>query len=197
MVRSRTLALVIVALCGAAVLAGENVGVPGSNTQYPTTLDSKVGDKTVRLVLTGTAMRKKVIFNVYAVASYVQQGVKVQNADDLAAVDAPKQLYLVMERDLDGKTMANAFREAVRMNYAAPAYDAELNKLANFLEATAVKRGDHVLLTHIPGVGFQGRLNETREILIPNPRFSRAIWDAYLGKSNVGEAVKRGLTSRL
>ena len=197
MVRSRLLALALLGLFAAAALAAESVGVEGSQTQYPTLIESPINNKPVKLVLTGTAMRKKLLFNVYTVGSYVQEGTPVHSADDLADADAPKQLHLVMERDLDGKTMANAFREAVRLNYAAPEFDGELDTLARFLEQTAVKKGDHVWLSHVPGVGFHGRLAGKKEIVIPNSRFSKAIWEIYLGKNNLGESIKQGLTSRL
>src|SRR5690242_8417239 len=106
MVRSRVLALALLGLFGAAALAVESVGVEGSQTQYPTLIESPISNKPVKLVLTGTAMRKKLLFNVYTVGSYVQEGTQVHSADDLASADVPKQLHLVMERDMDGKTMA-------------------------------------------------------------------------------------------
>jgi hypothetical protein len=197
MVRSRILALALLGLFGAAALAAETVGVDGSQTQYPTLIESPINNKPVKLVLTGTAMRKKVLFNVYTVGSYIQEGTAVHSATDLASADVPKQLHLVMERDLDGKTMASAFRDAVRLNYASPAFDNELDTLTRFLEQTSVKKGDHVWLSHVPGVGFHGRLAGKKELLIPNGAFSKAIWEIYLGRNNLGESIKQGLTSRL
>jgi hypothetical protein len=35
------------------------------------------------------------------------------------------------------------------------------------------------------------------EFTIDNPAFSQAVWDIYLGKNNIGEGIKKGLTSRL
>lgn len=197
MVRTTLLAVALLGLSAAAAPAAEMVGVEGSNTQYPALVESPINNKPVKLVLTGTALRRKFLFNVYTLASYVEVGVQVHNADDLAGADVPKQLHLVMERDVDGKTMAESFREAIRLNYAAPAFDAELGRLADALQGTTLKKGDHVWLSHVPGVGFHARLVGKKEILIPSVRFSRAIWDIYLGKNNLGEAIKQGLTSRL
>jgi hypothetical protein len=197
MVRSTLLAVALLGLFAVAARAVEMVGVEGSSTQYPALVESRINNKAVRLVLTGAALRKKYLFNVYTVASYVQVGVQVHNADELAGADVPKQLHLVMERDVDGKTMAQSFREAIRLNYPAPAFDAELDRLADSLQGTTLKKGDHVWLSHVPGMGFHARLVGRKEVLIPSVRFSRAIWDIYLGKSNLGEAIKEGLTSRL
>jgi hypothetical protein len=36
-----------------------------------------------------------------------------------------------------------------------------------------------------------------KDVFIANPAFSKAVWDIYFGKNNVGEDVKRGLVSRL
>jgi hypothetical protein len=197
MLRTRVLAVVVLGLVVPAGFADDLVRVDGSNTQYPAAVETKIGEKPVKLVLTGASLRKKYFFNVYTVGSYVQQGTAVRSPEELAAADVPKQLHLVMERELDGKTMADAFREAVRLNYPPGTFDQELDTLAAFLQATAVKKGDHVWLTHIPGVGFQGRLGDQKQLLIRNPRFSRAIWDIYLGRNNLGDAIKQGLISRL
>jgi hypothetical protein len=197
MARSRFLALALLGLFGAAAPAAETVGVEGSQTQYPTLIESPINNKPVKLTLTGVAMRKKVVFNVYTLGSYVQEGAAVHNAEDLASADVPKQLHLVMERDVDGKTMAGAFREAVRLNYPAPAFTQELDTLARVLEETSVKKGDHVWLSHVPGLGLHVRLPGKREVVIRNSAFSRAIWEVYVGRNNLGDAIKQGLTSRL
>jgi hypothetical protein len=197
MARSRFLALALLVLFGAAAPAAETVGVEGSQTQYPTLIESPINNKPVKLTLTGAAMRKKVLFNVYTVGSYVQEGAPVHSAEDLADADVPKQLHLVMERDVDGKTMAGAFREAVRLNYAAPAFTKELDSLARVLEESSVKKGDHVWLSHVPGLGLHVRLPGKREMVIPNSAFAKAIWEVYVGRNNLGEAIKQGLTSRL
>ncbi len=55
----RILALAVVGLCAAVAVAGETVGVNGSNTTYAATIESKVADKPVKLTLTGTALRKR------------------------------------------------------------------------------------------------------------------------------------------
>jgi hypothetical protein len=190
-------AVVLVGLCGAVALAENDVTVPGSSAKFPPLIESKIGDNAVRLDITGAALRTKLLFNIYAIASYLQNGVVVHRAEELAAIDAPKQLHLVMERDVDGKDMAAAFREAIRLNYPAPQFDSEVSQLADFLQAHTVRKGDHVWLTHIPGVGLHARLVGKTEVTIRNAAFSKAVWDIYLGKNNLGLSIKEGLTSRL
>src|SRR5262245_57545023 len=119
--------LMLALLVSARVHASDMVGVPGSNAAYPTTIDAVVAGKTVKLNLTGTALRTKVIVNVYAIGSYVQNGVSVRTAEELAAADCAKRLHLVMERTVDGKDLGEAFRSAIRLNHPEPEFTDEVN----------------------------------------------------------------------
>jgi hypothetical protein len=191
------LAVVLMTLGGATLLAAELVGVPGSSTQYPSEIEAPVAGKTVKMALTGTALRTKLIVNVYTIGSYVQQGATVHSAEELAAADSPKRLHLVMERCVDGKDMAEAFRAAVRRNHPEPAFNDEINTLMQFMRSTTVRKGDHIHLTHVPGIGLHCSMAGKADFLIKNVAFAHAVWEMYLGKNNLGEAIKKGLVSRL
>jgi hypothetical protein len=180
-----------------SLVAADLVSVPGSSTSYPSTSEVTVGGKTVKLALTGTAMRTKLVVNVYAIGSFVQDGVKVQTAEDLATVDCPKRLHLVMERIVDGKDIAEAFSSAIHMNYREPAFNDEIQMLRQSLQNITVQKGDQIQLTHVPGVGLECNLAGKTNVTIKNPRFSQAVWEIYLGKHNLGDNIKRGQTSRL
>jgi hypothetical protein len=196
MTRIRLAAFSVLALCVGSATAAEMVGVDGSKVQYTNPAAVRINGKDMNFVLTGTALRKKLVFNVYAIGSYVQEGVKVKSADELAAADCPKRLWLVMERDLEGKEMADAFRNAIRLNHPEPAFNDEVNKLSAFMQTLSVKQGDHVWLTHVPAVGLHCQVMNKADLTIQNPKFSRAVWDIYLGKNNLGDGIKKGLLSR-
>jgi hypothetical protein len=197
MITRKALVAVLLLGCGAAARAEETVGVEGSNTRYPTVIDAKVGDKDVKLALTGAAMRKKLFFKVYTIAGYVEQGAAVRTAEELAAADCPKQMHLVMERDVDGKDMAEAFRAGIRLNYAAPRFDRELDTLIDAFRAVDIKKGDHFWMTYIPKVGLHCNLVGKSEFLVKDVAFARAVWEIYLGKNNLGESIKKALAERL
>lgn len=197
MVTRRLLAVTLLALCGAWASAADMVGVPGSDIQYPTALQAKVGGKDVKLVLTGTALRSKFVFNVYTVGSYLQEGAKARSAEELAMLDSAKQLHLVMERDVDGKDMAEAFHSAIRLNHAAPAFDRELTMLMDYMKMHPVKKGDNIFLMYVPGTGLHCNIVGKGEVKINNSAFAKAVWEIYLGKNNLGDSIKKGLTSRL
>ena len=197
MKQMRWLTAAALLVCVGRVSAAELVGVHGSSTQYTTTMDITIGDKPVHLVLTGVALRQKYFFNVYAIGSYVLDGAAVHTAEELAALDQPKQLHLVMERDVGGSDIAEAFLIAIRQNYPSPNFDDEVNRLIEKIREIQFKKGDHIYLTHQPGIGLRCQVIGKGDFTIDNPNFSRAIWDIYLGRNNVGEGIKKGLVSRL
>src|SRR3954451_20549621 len=104
---------------GVARADGETVGVGGSEVRYPTRTEVTVDYRPVRLVLTGTAVRKAHGLPVYAVASYVQEGVPAKTAEQIVAADVVKEMHLVLERPLDGPTMFEGMRTGIRLNHAA------------------------------------------------------------------------------
>src|SRR6185312_4335794 len=180
-----------------ALWATELVGVRFSNTQFTTTMGITVGDKPVQLVLTGVGLRQKFFLNVYAIGSYVMEGAAVHTAEELATIDQPKQLHLVLERAVEGRDFAEACRFAIRQNYQVPDFNEEVEALVEKLRDLELKRGDNIYLTHLPGIGLRCNVVNKGEFTIENPAFSRAVWDIYLGKNNVGEGIKKGLVTRL
>jgi hypothetical protein len=183
-------------LCGGAA-RGESVGVDGSDTKYDTQIESTVAGKTVKMALTGAAMRKRVIFKVYTIGSYVEAGAGVRSAEALAAADVPKQLHLVMERDVGGKDLAEAVEKAIHKGRGDGAFSAELKSLGETMRALELKRGDHVWLTNLPGKGVECDVAGKKLLLIENTDFAKAVWEIYLGKKNIDENIKKALVSRL
>lgn len=181
--------LLVVAACVPAARA--------QDASFNAEIDRAVGERTVTMALTGSAVRKKLIFQVYAIGSYVEKGVNIRSAEQLAAADVPKQLHLIMLRNVSGPDMAEAFETITRKNYPAPMFAEEIKSFSNLLRARAATTGDHFFLTHIPKVGLEVKHLGKETVVIRNPQFSQAVWDNYLGKNNAGEDVKRGLLSKL
>lgn len=183
-------------LAGRAATAQDAVGVAGSDVKYPTARQVKVGDKPVKLKLTGAAMRKKIIINVYTVGCYIQDDFTGKSAEELAGADTFKQLHLVLQRGVSGSSMASAFSDAIRANYGNE-FTAEIDKLTTLIKAYDVDKGDEVWITNYPGYGLNVNLVGKKSEFIKGTKFAKAVWDIYLGPKNVGENVKKGLTSRL
>jgi len=223
MTRSKVMVLGLVVFCGAGLLTAilaltcnagsqpsaaapltadgsapaELIGVPGSDVKYPSAIETTFGSDKVKLALTGTALRKKLIINVYTIASYLQEGTKINSAEDLCNSDSCKQLHLVMQSGISGRKMVDAFTEAVRKNHPKPQFDNELNTLAQKIQAVDLSKGTEIWLTNVPGKGLNINIVGGLSLQIENPAFSKAIWEIYLGKQNIGEPIKAGLVSRL
>jgi hypothetical protein len=181
---------------GLATADGETAGVPGSDVRFPARKEITVDHRPVRLVLTGTAMRKSLGLNVYAVAGYIQEGTAAKTAEQIVAADAVKMMHLVLERNLDGPTMFDGMRNGLRLNYPASAFPGELGQLERMFRAHDLPRGQHVMLTNLPRVGVRCEAVGKTDVTIKNPAFAKAVWEIYLGRYNLGDAVKSRLTSR-
>jgi hypothetical protein len=190
--------LVMVAI-GAAMVASvaAAAGQGGVDPRFAPVITAQIGSQPVRLVLTGTAVRTRYTLSIYTIGSYLQEGVKVRDAGELAVAAAPKILHLIFERNVEGDSIAESFRSAIGMNHPAPAFAAELDRLDRAFRAFAVHRGDHVWLTSIPGTGLACQAAGQPVILIENVAFAQAAWEAYLGRKNLGAAIQMGLTSQL
>jgi len=192
---------ILVALAAAAGLGltarEDTAGVPGSDVRFPTAVNLPVNGKAVQFALTGTALRKRLVFSVYAVGSYVQAGAGVRTAEELAAADVPKFLFLVLERDVDGADMIAAFKEAIGKNYPGDAFAAELGQLEQQMQQIKIRKGDRVVLLHTPGTGLAVHHNQEQRAVVRNAAFTKAVWDIYFGANNIGDAIKNGLVSRL
>jgi hypothetical protein len=191
------LAAAVAVLCGVASRAGEAVGVAGTDITYETRIETTVGDKPAKMVLTGAALRKRVVFKVYTIGSYVEAGAGVRSAEALADADVPKQLHLVMERNVDGKELAEAVENAIHKSRGDGAFAEELKALAETMKATELKKGDHVWLTNVPKKGLECDVAGKKRLLIENSDFSKAIWEIYLGKKCIDDDIKKALVSRL
>jgi hypothetical protein len=196
--RQYTWPLAAVILSGGLALAGgETVGVRDSDVRYPVRDEITLGYKPVRLVLTGTAVRKSHGLSVYAIASYVEEGTKAKTAEQLVAADAVKVMHVVLERPLDGPTMFGGIRTGIRLNHSADVFAGELGQLERLLRAHDMPKGQHILLTYLPKVGLRCEAVGKADATINSPAFAKAVWEIYLGRNNLGDPVKAGLTSRL
>lgn len=184
-------------LAASTAPAEDTVGVPGGRERFPKQVTKTIGDEEVALVLTGTAMRTKYFFNIYAVASYVKAEASVRTARELAAGDLPKELVLVMERGVSAKDMSAAIAKSISANHSPKDFKEAYDAFIAFLRGNEIRKGDRVRMTHIPGVGMRCRIGKRASITLQDLKFARAVWDIYLGPKNLGEHIKKGLVSRL
>ena len=187
--RSAVVVLAVLS-CGQATTCAQKGTDP-----YPHRKESDIGGQKVKLIKTGQAIRKKTIFNVYSIACYVPEGEKLRTAKEMIDADCPKVLHLVMLRQVSGKSMSESLVSTFRANHPAPAFDKEIQALREKMILGDANLGDHFLITHIPKVGLRFQQVGGEDIVIRDVAFSKAMWENYFGKHNVGEEVKNGLLS--
>lgn len=190
------IATLTVAVAFGAASASETVGVNGSNARFPAAIEVQAAGQPVRLSLTGAAVRKKAFITLYTIASYLQDGVAAKTADQLAAANGFKVLVLVMERDVDGRDMVDGIRAGIRLNHPADAFAPELARIGQVLQAMRLQKGERVTLIAAPGAGLRCHVAGKTDAVVGDAAFAQAVWDIYLGRNNVGDAVKSGLVSR-
>jgi hypothetical protein len=187
---------ITVATAGLTIADGETVTVPGSDVRYPVRTEVTVDYRPVKLVLTGTAERKSHGLNIYAIASYIQDGAAAKTAEQIVAADVVKVMNLVLERNLDGQTMFEGIRTGIRRHHSLDAFVGEIGQLERTLRAHDWPKGQTMMLTSIPRVGLRCQVPGKADVSIKNPAFATAVWEIFLGRASINEAVKTGLTSR-
>ena len=187
----------LVLLAAPMAVAADAVPVRGSSASFPTTVTVPAGDKTVPLKLTGVGLRTRLGFRVYAIGSYLQDGVTPRSADELANADAVRMLYLVMERTVEPADFIGAFKSAVVKTHPADKFAGEFDQLTAAIGGTAAAKGDHVSLVSTPGAGVRVQIVGKVDVTIKNPAFAQALWEVFLGPNPLDESLKAGLAGRL
>ena len=63
-------------------------------------------------------------------------------------------------------------------------------------QAMRLEKGNRVTLIAAPGAGLRCHVAGKADAVVGGPAFARAVWDMYLGRKNVSDAVKSGLVAR-
>jgi hypothetical protein len=197
MIRCFAAALMVGVLVVTATAADDPVPVKGSSAKYPSAVEVTVGDKAAILKLTGVGLRSKIGISVYAVGSYLQDGVAARTPEELAKADAARMLHLVMERTVEPADFIEAFKSAVGKTYPADKFADEFAQLTKAVGNTAAKKGDHVILLSAPGAGVRIQIVGKVDVTVKNPAFAQALWEVYLGPKPIDEGLKKGLAGRL
>lgn len=190
-------ALLIGALAAITASAADPIPVKGSTAKYPPAVEVTVGDKSANLKLTGVGLRTKVGFGVYAVGSYLQDGVVVRTPEELAKADAVRMLHLVMERTVESGDFIDAFKSSVGKSYPADKFKDEFAEVAKAVGNNAAKKGDQVIMLYSPGTGVRMQIVGKVDVTVKNPAFAQALWEVYLGAKPIDEGLKKGLVGML
>ncbi len=174
--------LVFLAASTFTLYAGTLAGVTLPDT-------AQVGGKT--LVLNGMGIRTKYIVKVYIAGLYLEQ--KSSDANAIIKADAPKQIVMKFVHGASKSQMKDAFDESFRDNTpeAAKTMKAQIDQLLNALDA--VKSGDEMVVTYVPGTGSSLAINGQNKVTIADPAFGPVLFSVWLGPKPPNADLKKGM----
>ena len=148
------------------------------------------------LKLNGAGMRTKVIIKVYAAGLYLAD--KKTTMAEIAAMEGPRRVKLIMARDISSDSFGDAFMEGLKENTSVAERSTlapQVNKFGQmFASVPSLKKGDVMQIDWIPGVGTQCELNGKKVgETVPDVAFYNALLRIWLGEHPADRTLKPAL----
>jgi len=149
----------------------------------------QAGGKT--LVLNGMGIRTKYMVKVYIGGLYLEQ--KSSDANAIIKSDAPKQIVMKFVHGASKSQMRDAFDEGFSNNSpeATKTMKAQIDQFLNGLDA--VKSGDEMVVTYVPGTGSTLAINGQNKATITDPAFGPVLFSVWLGPKPPNADLKKGM----
>ena len=150
---------------------------------------AQVGGKT--LVLNGMGIRTKYMVKVYVGGLYLEQ--KSSDANAIIKSDTTRQIVMKFLHGASKSQMSDAFNEGFSDNSpeATKTMKAQIDQLIGGLDA--VKTGDTMVFTYIPGTGSSMTINGQTKVTITNPAFAPVLFSVWLGPKPPNADLKKGM----
>ena len=179
-------------LLTAAIALPAAAAVDVSGHIFPDT--DKVAGKDLKL--NGAGMRTKVIIKVYAAGLYLAE--KKTSMAEIATLEGPRRVTLIMARDVSADSFGSAFMEGLKENTSATERNALATQVNKFGEMFALvpglKKGDVLHIDWLPGVGTQCELNGKKlGETVPDMAFYNAILRIWMGDHPADRSLKPAL----
>jgi hypothetical protein len=183
--RKLSLSLAVLLLVGATTYnlnAANLAGVTLPDTE-------QVTGKT--LVLNGMGIRTKYMVKVYVGGLYLEQ--KSSDANAIIKADAPKQIVMKFLHGASKSQMTDAFDDGFRDNSpeATKTMKTQIDQLLNALDA--VKSGDTMVFTYVPGTGSSMAINGQNKVTIADSAFGPVLFSVWLGPKPPNADLKKGM----
>ena len=148
------------------------------------------------LKLNGAGMRTKVIIKVYAAGLYLTE--KKATMAEIAAIDGPRRMTLIMARDVSADSFGSAFMDGLKENTSAAERNGMATQVTKFGEMFALvpglKKGDVLHIDWLPGVGTTCELNGKKlGETVPDVAFYNAILRIWMGDNPADRSLKPAL----
>jgi len=149
----------------------------------------EAGGKT--LVLNGMGLRTRFMIKIYVAGLYLEQ--KSSDATAILQSDGPKRIVLQFVHGASKSQIRSAFNDSFNDN-ATDARKAVTGEIDNFFAALdAVKDGDRMVFTYIPGTGTITAINGTEKATIPGKAFAAVLFSVWLGPKPPNADLKKGI----
>lgn len=148
------------------------------------------------LVLNGAGIRKRAFFDVYAMGLYLPA--KKAAPTEVIGLAGSKRVLIVMLRDVDADTFAEALADGVRANHSeaeAKALEPRLQQLVAIMaQLKEAKKGMRIELDWTPGAGTRVAIDgKPAGAPIPGEDFHRALLRIWLGDKPASADLKDAL----
>lgn len=146
------------------------------------------------LKLNGAGFRiKGIFFKLYVAGLYLPQ--KAGTPAEVQAIDGPRRMTLIMQREISSEDFGNAFMKGLNENSDKKEKSSIVNQTMAWGEMFAslpgLKKGDVLYLDWIPGTGTQAMLNGKKMgDALPGVAFYNAVLRIWLGENAVDDALK-------
>ena len=148
------------------------------------------------LVLNGAGLRKRAIFQVYAMGLYLPA--KKSAAAEVLSLAGPKRVAIHMLRDVDADTFTSALADGIRDNHSeaeGKALEPRVKELGAIMaEMKEAKKGMAITLDWVPGAGTQVTIEgKPSDKPIAGEDFYRGLLRIWLGEKPVQDDLKKAL----
>lgn len=151
-------------------------------------------EKEYQLQATGVATRKKIIFDVYSIAHYLQD--EIANGQDKIETilndHFAKQLTIKWARDVPANKIQEGYQESFKNALSPSSYKTlqdTIDKFISFFDQDA-KKGDEYILRWIPEGTIEVVLNGKQVGIIANKEFAVGLWNIWFGTHSIVDKDK-------
>jgi Chalcone isomerase-like len=147
-----------------------------------------------KLVLNGLGLRSEFMVKVYVAGLYLEQ--KSSDPSAIIKADAPNRIVMQFLHSASKSQMANAFTESFNDNTpdAMKTMKPDIDRLLGALDA--VKVGDQMIFTYVPGTGTIFAINSQDKLTIAGSAFNPVLLSVWLGPKPPTAAVKKGMLGK-
>jgi Chalcone isomerase-like len=155
------------------------------------TLPDTVQAGNTTLVLNGMGLRTKYAFKVYVAGLYIPQ--KSADPGAILKPDVPRRIVMHFVRDVSKNQLTDGFTESFENNTpeAAKTLKPDIDRLFAVLDA--VKDGEEVTFTYVPGTGTSVAIAGKERVSIAGPSFADLIFSVWLGPKPPNAGLKKGI----